>query len=152
MDFTVILEMAHRFGDDETDRPIDTDREHLGRETAISVGAAKDFPFTCPRVAPEETAVLQFRSLGVTVKGILRVNEIDITDALTRDSQLIVHDGTRALWNTHLVLIPANTLAEENVLHIAGEKVKSLSVFSPPKNFDDFIIDNAVVFFKTQMI
>lgn len=150
MDFTVILEKAQRFGDEATDRPTDADREHFGKEEAEFVGVAKDFPFACPGVAPGETAVLQFQSLGVSVEGVLQVNGVDIAGGLARDSQLTVHEGTRAVWNTHIVLIPAGTLAEENVLHIAGEKLKSLSVFSPPKNIDDFIIDNAVVFYKTK--
>lgn len=149
MDFTIVIDGPHRFGDGETDRPMDTDWEHFGREDANLVGPDKDFPFTCPGVAAGETAVLQFRSLGVTINGVLRINDVDIAGGLTRDSQLVVHDGTRVTWNAHHVLIPANTLAEENVLHIAGEEVKSLSVFSPPKNFDDFVVSDAVVFFKT---
>lgn len=150
MDFTVILEGPHKFGDDETDRPFDTDREHFGKESANFVGVAKDFPFACPGVSPGEIAVLQFRSLGVSVKGILKVNHVEIAGGLTRDSQIVVQDGTQATWNTHILLIPAGTLGEQNVLHIAGEKVKSLGAFSSEKNLDDFIVSNAVVFYKTK--
>ncbi len=141
IDFTVIQPVRQRFGD------ASTDLEDSIAEQALFVGKSKDFPFSCPNVAREEWAVLQFESLGVTApradqpdrpRNILQINGIDIPGSIT--------PGQGQFWKVHSLLVPANTLKEDNVLHI-----ESVVIFQEhSEHFDDFIIDNIIIFYKTR--
>jgi hypothetical protein len=146
MDFTVIIAVRQRFGDDTpelSETPVE--------QEAPFVGQAKDFPFSCPNVAVRQLAVLQFQSLGVTALrdfglahvNILRINGVDIPGGITRGPAA----GKIPLWTTHSVLIPENTLREQNTLHIESVPVP----LAHESTLDNFIIDNVVVLFKTRV-
>lgn len=145
IDFTVIQSVRQRFGDIETGGFPDPS---LGEQEAPFVGLSKDFPFSCPGIDTTQQAVLQFESLGVTAprsdlpygsRNILQINGKDIPGSITA--------GQSDFWKTHSLLIPPNVLAkEQNVLHV--ESVILSQDHSP--HYDDFIIDNVVVFFKIE--
>jgi hypothetical protein len=144
IDFTVILANRQRFGDKQADIP-----ERPVEQDATFVGPSKDFPFSCPNVLSGKEAVLHFQSLGVTAvkdfgfgpMNILRINGVDIPGGITRGPDV----GNFPLWTTHTLLVPANVLKDENVLHIESVKIP----LAHEATLDNFIIDNVVVFFKT---
>jgi hypothetical protein len=142
-DFTVIQAVRQRFGDAFTSL-----EDSLGEPEAPFVGKSKDFPFSCPNVSRGEFAVLQFESLGVSAplanqptrpRNILQINGVDIPGSIT--------SGHGKFWKTHSLLVPVNVLKDNNnVLHI-----ESVEIFQEHSiHFDDFIIDNIVVFYKTR--
>lgn len=60
LDFTVIIHVRQRFGDNELE-----DLNDIGLETnAPFVGQQKDFEFRCPNVDPSQRAILLFQSQG----------------------------------------------------------------------------------------
>jgi hypothetical protein len=148
-DFTVIEPVRQRFGDDDI-----REGEDLVEQEAPFVGKSKDFPFSCPNVASGEMGVLQFESIAVTAgrgdspRNILRINGVDIPGGITPGPLLDDHlPSGLPLWKSHSLIVPANVLQEQNVLHIE-------SILLPEDPFgtqiDNFIIDNIVVFFKTR--
>lgn len=154
MDFTVIQSVRQRFGD--SDREDDSPQEL----EAPFVGLSKDFRFSCPQVDSGQMGVLQFESLGVTAgivqifvpepqrqRNILRINGVDVPGAITPNATTQVSSrDVQHYWKTHSLIVPANVLREENVLHI--ESVNILR--TDGRQFDNFIIDNVLVFFKTR--
>jgi hypothetical protein len=149
-DFTVIQPVRQRFGD--------TNHEEFKAELeAPFVGQAKDFPFSCPNVDTAQAGVLQFESYGVTTRNIIQINDVDIPGGITPGAffALLTQYGVTtplSFWKAHSLLIPANVLTEQNVLHI--ESVPTLGSFTygtEDETFDNFIIDNVVVFFKTRV-
>jgi hypothetical protein len=162
-DFTVIQAVRQQFGD--------TTKGADGQEYAIQVeqdapfvGLSKDFRFSCPSVDSTQMAVLQFECLaglagsfyvtapnfsGPGHRNIMRINGVDIPGDITPgpiDEQIVAQagvGGTPPAWRAQLLLVPANVLNEENVLHIE-------TVLLPTGQFDNFIIDNVVVLFKTR--
>jgi hypothetical protein len=145
-DFTVIQAVRQRFGGG----PVS---EFPFEQQAPNVGNSKDFRFSCPNVNPSEIGVLQFESLGVTAgrfaqeRNILQINGVDIPGAITPGPLQPPSDRTTGerIWKSHLLLVPANVLRDQNVLHI-----EAISITGPGFNPDHFIIDNVVVFFKTR--
>jgi hypothetical protein len=144
-DFTIIILVRQRFGDTRADLG-----ETPVEQEAPFVGQSKDFPFSCPNLVPGQTAVLQFQSLGVTAmrgfglgnQNILRINGVDIPGGITRGPTA----NNVPLWTTHSLLVPSNVLREPNVLHIESVAIP----FAHESTLDNFIIDNAVVFFKAR--
>jgi len=143
-DFTVISAVRQRFGDttrDGSEVPVEGE--------APFVGPSKDFPFSCPDVAPGEMAVLQFETVGVSVvsatspRGIIRINGVDIPGGITPGPR----QGDLPLWKSHTLLIEANVLRPDNVLHIESIMLRPLR---EEATLDNFIIDNIVVFYKTR--
>src|SRR3989304_4481404 len=144
-DFTVIQAVRQRFGDE-------VGEEEPVEKQAPFVGQSKDFPFSCPSVGSASAAVLQFESRGVQSgyfdelpRNIIRINGIDIPGGITpgpfwRNENLNRQMG---LWKGHSLIVPANVLREQNVLHIEAVPVPSLS-----PHLDNFVIDNVVVFFR----
>ncbi len=141
IDFTVIQAVRQRFGDLNMGFE-STDELEL---QAPFVGKSKDFPFSCPNVAQEEWAVLQFESLGVTAplqnssfppRNILQINNADIFGGLT--------SGAPRFWKTHSLLVQPGVLRENNVLHIESVLLGHTHF----EHWDNFIIDNIVVWFK----
>jgi len=142
-DFTVIQAVRQRFGDKRTDL-----EDKLGEPEAPFVGLSKDYTFVCPNVASGQMAVLQFETLGVTApradqpsrpRNVLQINGVEIPGRIT--------SGQGQFWKAHTLLVPANVLREQNVLHI-----ESAVIFQEHStHHDDFIIDNVVVFFKTRI-
>lgn len=47
------------------------------------------------------------------------------------------------LWNSEFQLVEPGLLGDENILHIE-------SVADPNGNYDDFVVDNIVIWFKTK--
>lgn len=157
-DFTIIQAVRQRFGDDDPEFTIDQERE------APFVGAAKDFPFRCPGVDSSQMAVLQFESLGVRAgsyqpfavpqpppRNIIRINDVDIPGGLTPATAepsgraVRSQQESQEFWKSHTLLVPANVLREENVLHIEAVK---FGTTQNQANLDNFLIDNVVIHFK----
>ena len=150
VDFTVIQPVRQLFGDRTQGTQFEIPRE---REAPF-VGKSKDFPFSCPNINPRQTAVLQFESLGVTAGGrtntqdrnILRINGINIPGGITAGPGHPLGGGkVIPLWKSHSLIVDANVLKEQNVLHIEAILIQ----IGIEQTLDTFIIDNVVVFFKT---
>ncbi len=87
--------------------------------------------------------VLQFNALGVSSwNNVIQVNGVDVPGGISPGPLWIYLDPHVPLWNTHTLLIDGSVLQETNVLHIE-------SADNGDGNFDDFIIDNIVIWFKT---
>ena len=153
LEFTVVINVRQRFGDNEN---VDKELE-VG---APLVGLQKDYEFACPNVDKSQTAVLLFQTMGVSHdKNILQVNGQPVFGgipgggvdrAVISEPGLSEHgspriiDLSRAVWNANVLLITPGVLRENNVLHIE-------SVPNDDGDPDDFIIDNAVVLYKTRV-
>jgi hypothetical protein len=154
IDFTVIQPVRQRFGDGnlEGDFPLEQEAPFVGR--------SKDFPFPCPKVDSSQMAVLQFESLSVTAgrviffvsenlkrRNIIQINSVNIPGGITPGATRNLGGGREEhFWKTHSLIVPANVLKQENVLHIESVEV----AISGGTTLDNFIIDNVVVFFKTR--
>lgn len=136
-DYTVIFSVRQRFGDNTQEGQFPTEQE------APFVGREKDFPFSCPNVNRAQSAVLQFESLGVQSRNIIRINGTNLFGGLTAGPAQIAPSPPTPLWKTHNLIVQANVLNQQNTLHIE-------SVPNATGNHDDFIIDNVVLFFKTR--
>jgi hypothetical protein len=148
-DYTVIIAVRQRFGDSPGGTLGSPGRdwgEYPIEHEAPFVGLSKDFVFDCPHVDSSQFGVLTFNSLGVSnFNNLLQVNGRDVPGGISVGPVWIYLDPHIPLWNTHSLLIERNGLKEhENVLHIGS--VAPLEF----EELDDFIIDNAVMWFKTQ--
>ena len=153
IDFTVIQPVRQRFGDDNPDYEWPQEQE------APFVGTSKDFSFSCPGVDSSQWAVLQLESFAihagrVTVftpgypRNILRINDVDVPGGLTPGaSEKITNLRSQHFWKSHTLLVPANVLRATNVLHVESVKLPASAGIT---NFDNFIIDNVIVFFKVR--
>jgi hypothetical protein len=141
-DFTVIQAVRQRFGDEIADLG-----EASVEQSAPFVGKSKDFRFSCPNIARGEAAVLEFQSLGVSARNVLQINGVNVASGITPGPMGAKAQGKAApLWNAHVLLVAANVLKEENVLHIESVSIP----FAHEQTLDNFIVDNIVVFFKTR--
>ncbi|SFV19807.1 hypothetical protein [Bradyrhizobium arachidis] len=158
IDFTVIQPVRQQFGDRNRVTAFETKVEL----EAPFVGIAKDFPFSCPNVDPSQMAVLQFESLGVTAGGrtndrdrnILQINGVSIPGGITPGPAIAsIQIGsvpapiTIPAWKSHSLVVDANVLRENNVLHIESVIIH----LGNEESRDTFIIDNIVVFFKARV-
>jgi len=151
-DFTIIQAVRQRFGDGPP-----TQFEVYFENDAPFVGRAKDFPFSCPNIDLKAMGLLQFESLGVTAGGItnygnarniLQINGNDIPGGITPGpaiEDLSEKYPLIPIWKSHSLIVPQYVLREENVLHIEAVKM----AIAIEETYDTFIIDNIVVFFKT---
>lgn len=161
MDFTVIQAVRQHFGDRNVrDSAFPSGSEFPLEQEAPFVGQSKDFPFPCPKVDPSQMAVLQFESLSVTAGGhyvfspefsgkrnIIRINDVDIPGGITNAPYVQAVERIWHFWKTHSLLVPAHVLNDEgNILHIESIKIP----ISGGDTFDNFIIDNVIVLFKTR--
>ena len=144
-DFTVIQAVRQRFGDEAGE-------EHPVEKQAPFVGQSKDFPFSCLSVDSASEAVLQFESRGVqsgyfdeSPRNIIRINGNDIPGGITAGPFWRNENRQMGLWKSHSLVVPANVLRVQNVLHIEAVPIPDLR-----QHLDNFVIDNVVVFFKTR--
>jgi hypothetical protein len=135
IDYTVIISGRQRFGDNQRER------EALIETEAPFVGQKKDFPFPCPNVDRSKSAILQFESLGVTFRGQIHINGIQIFGGLTAGAVALDPPA----WKSNCVIVHENVLLDQNTLHIRAA-VNPDNIFA----IDDFIVDNVVLFFKTR--
>lgn len=141
IDYTVVQPVRQRFGDSDVDWPEEVQVEL----EAPFVGRSKDYPFSCPNVDASQMGALQFETFGLTSRdNVIEVNGAPVPGGLTPGSFFTGgYDIVRA-WKAHSLLVPADVLAEENVLH-----VESVSL-GDDGGLDNFILDNVVIFFKTR--
>src|SRR5262245_21227941 len=75
VDYTVVLSVRQRFGDDKVDRIDSLHQREPGLEaSAPFVGAEKSFPFQCPGVDASQSAILLYQSMGVTKPQTMEIN------------------------------------------------------------------------------
>ena len=88
---------------------------------------------------------MQFNAIGVSYRSnVIRINGIDLPGGMyqTPESNEVEDVGAEPLWHTQSLLVPAGTLREQkNVLHIESTTLLNA-------DFDDFIVDNIVIWFK----
>jgi hypothetical protein len=146
-DYTVVITVRQRFGDSPGGTLGSSGRdwgEYPVEREAPFVGLSKDFHFSCPSIDRSQAGVLQFNSLGVSnFNNVIQINGVDIPGGISVGPVWIYLDPHVPLWNTHFLIVDGSVLAEENVLHIESKPEDTFG------NFDDFIIDNAVIWFKT---
>lgn len=143
-EFTVIINVRQAFGDEQ-------DPSELGGENeAPFVGRSKTYTFTTPNADTSEPAILQFMSRGVSSRrNIIRVNDRDIFGGLYTTTQTISLTGEPGaqvfapVWRSNLLIVNPGTLRENNELFI-----ESVNISESGSNLDNFIIDNAVLFYK----
>jgi hypothetical protein len=161
MDFTAIVAVRQRFGDSNVmDSAFPKGSEFPLEQEAPFVGQSKDYPFSCPKVDASQMAVLQFESLSVTAGGqyvfspefsgkrnIVRINGTDVPGGITNSPYVQAVERIWHFWKTHSLLVPANVLRDEgNILHIESIEIPISGGFT----FDNFIIDNVIVLYKTR--
>jgi hypothetical protein len=139
-DFTVIMRVRHQFGDERRD----FQSEALPDFNAPFVGAAEDFEFSCPNVDPSQDAILQFEHRGAAfyVDHPVLINGERLAGGVSAGPRGVNPD--LPTWETRILLIRAGLLGEENTLRIESE------ISTTSGNYDNFTIDNVVVFFKTR--
>lgn len=157
-DFTVIMNVRHRFGDQRKDK----NQEDID-SAAPFVGQSGEFQFSCPNVNPSQVAVLQFEHrgsnqflnfpnpqpdgglVGITPEHPVHINGRKLSGGV---SGAPFSDNGMPIWNTRVLLIPVGVLQEDNILRI--ETTNNGATTGADVNFDNFTIDNVVVFFKTR--
>jgi len=147
-DFTVVIRVRQSFGDGTTDWD-EILVETLGPGAAPFVGTSAEYEFTCPNVRRGADALIQFESIGVHPLGRagLSINGIEIYGGITGGPRLEIADPAAPSWKSHNLIIGPNTLQEQNVLRIESAPTP---VINEPGGWDNFIVDNVVVIFKTQ--
>lgn len=143
LDFTVVISVRQRFGDDEVD--------DLGQETeTLFVGRQKRYPFRCPSVDARQHAILLFQCQGANVQQTLEINDQQIFGGIPAAIGSLaglsfdhVVNVPVAQWNGNIMLVHPGVLREDNVLLIRAKELGD-------DNIDNFIIDNLVVVFKTK--
>jgi hypothetical protein len=142
VDYTIIQPVRQRFGDAD----FGGWEENQVELEAPFVGRSKDFPFSCPNVDAGQMAVLQFESFGLSSRSnVIEVNGFAVPGGLTPGAPLLTPYDLASFWKAHSLLVPANVLADQNVLHI-----DSVDLLDDEDNLDNFIVDNVVIFFKTR--
>ena len=151
LDYTVVMSVRQRFVDSEDDF-----RETSLEIEAPSVGAMKEFSFSCPKVDRSQHAILQFQSLGITHrKNILQLNGTNVFGGLSRSIDISAAESpqttfvfVRQIWMSHHLLIQPGLLQTENTLQIEARNADG----DTGGNLDSFIIDNITVLFKTRTL
>jgi hypothetical protein len=152
-DYTIILSQRQHFGDQpRTFDDVEPDVKF--------VGPTKDFPFSCPNVNPNETAVLMFqtREISISQRNVFRVNGFDVFGAHPAKGNLPASGGLPASpskneWNGNVMLLEAEHMKPNqrlkptgNILHIEARNDNG----GGGGNIDDFIIDNVVIMYKSR--
>jgi hypothetical protein len=148
VDFTVVIRVRARFG---------SSGGQLAEEpTAPFVGQAKSFEFDCPSVDTSKEAALLFQTLGVTHRSNkISVNGVDLYGGIPTSNELLPIPGSPTdsvielnVWITHILLIPDAVLRTVgNTLRIEARAADG----GTDGTLDNFIVDNAVVFYKTRV-
>lgn len=139
MDFTTIIHVRQHFGN--------TEAYLKDVEPGLPfVGATKDFPFDCPKIDPEATAVILFQSRDVDhSKNVIQINPESAEQPAIFGG--IPVSPSKATWNGNVMLVHAKVLLEtNNILHIESRNSAGGSV----GDLDDFIIDNLVVLYHVK--
>jgi hypothetical protein len=140
LDFTVVIRVRQRFGDDKSNNP--------GLETdAPFVGVQKDFAFVCPKVDRSQDAFLLFQSQGVDFQQPLLINGQQIFGGIPSSTDFVTIPNPAQLrivakWSGNVMIIEPGVLQVNNVLRIQAGKDSEGKI-------DNFIIDNLIVVFKT---
>jgi hypothetical protein len=155
-DFTVIMSVRHRFGDQKPDDPYEENAD----VSAPFVGPSADFAFSCRGADSSQEAVLVFEHRGskqaVTFpdpQGDARLFGITEEHPVSINGILLFGGGPAApfssvmpMWSTRTLIVQPGVLRTQNTLHIeTGPGLRA-------NNLDDFTIDNAVIYFKTGSI
>jgi hypothetical protein len=139
MDYTVIVQVRHQFGDDDLD-------------VGVFAGQEKEFTFDCPNVDAGQVAVLLFQGLRVLQEQTLEINGVEVPGGIpvgpiafgfTNQAGADHHAhgfGSQSFgWSAYSMLVSPGVLrATGNVMRIAAREAV------------DFVIDNVVLFFKTR--
>jgi hypothetical protein len=134
-DFTVVRFVRLHLGDGP-------EGDFANEAQAPFRGSSETLTFNCPNIDREQPAVLTLETYDVTVgRNTMTLNGTELSAALrTRPAP--------ETWNSHVVLIDSNVLqSTDNRLVIQAGP----SGGGPEGGqFDDFILDNIVVFYKTR--
>jgi len=110
------------------------------------VGSNNSYRFLCPNVDPRQEAVLLFQTLGVSHdRNFIAINSTGATGQPEVFGGIPV-SRSDVDWNGNVMLIRPGVLAENNILRL-GARASNGSLLG---DIDDFVIDNVVVFFKTE--
>jgi hypothetical protein len=135
LDFTVVIAVRQRFGDDKADeKPSINERESGIEVEAPFVGAERDYPFQCPAVDRSQFAVLLFQSLGVWKPQGMTINgqpvfggipaSVDFdTRTWGRGADAEQRRAVIARWNGNVMLIHPGVLQENNVLRVTATEM-----------------------------
>ena len=123
------------------------------------MGPSGEFRFPCPNVDPSKEAILQFAHRGSTQLLTFPDPQADGgLEGITGEHPVFINGvkmfgGVPAapfrfnrmpLWSTRLLIVQAGVLRPTNVLRIESTPQSTVGT-----GFDDFTIDNVVIFFKT---
>ena len=139
MEYTVIVQVRHQFGDDDID-------------VGVFAGREKEFIFDCPNVDAGQVAILLFQGLRVTSEQTLEINSIEVPGGIPpgpiafgftnqAGSDHHAHGfGSQSFgWSAYSMLVSPGVLrATGNVMKVASREDV------------DFVIDNVVLLFKTR--
>jgi hypothetical protein len=147
VDFTVVIRVRARLG---------SSGEQLGEEpSAPYVGPAESWAFDCPSVDSSKEAVLLFQSLGVSHRqNKISVNGVDLYGGIPTSNELLPIPGSPTdrilelnVWSSHVLLVSGSVLRSSgNTLRIEARDADG----ETDGELDNFIVDNAVMFFKTR--
>jgi hypothetical protein len=138
MNFTVIVEVRHQFGNDDL---------NIG----VYSGQEASFPFNCPNVDTSQTAVLLFQGQQVSIEHVLEINGTAVAGGIPPGpiaagftSTTSAHAHTAAFpsfgWSGFVMLVHSNVLrTSNNVMRVASS------------GGAEFVIDNVVILYKTRM-
>ena len=150
VDYTIIIRVRQRFGDDKSE-PLEPQLE----TGAPFVGASKEFAFATPNVDRSQDAILQFQSLGVSHRAnVIQINGTGLFGGLSTSIEGVATEFAgeftgnfvRQMWMTHSLLVQPGLLRAENTLRIESRDGEG----GTGGNLDNFIIDNALIFYKTR--
>lgn len=162
MDFTVIQAVRQRFGHSWSAE----EGEDEVFSTAPYVGTTAAYYFDCPRVSSGEWAILQFETVGLSFsergedfwqlpsvlgyEGSIQINDAFIPGGLKPGVSVKTNDKKYPSWRTNHLLVPQGLLrVEQNYLFIETPYSRMFSHSSYPRYYDQFVIDNIVVLYKT---
>jgi hypothetical protein len=163
VDFTVIIRVQHRFGQDDSP-PL------RGEEQALFVGAAKEWEFFTNFADSRVDAILLFQSYGVSHRrNVLTINSQQVAGGIPLSIDLSYMTGgegshshsyytggggyhfhsqsieERPVWNSNVLLVSNLINGGRNVLRIEARDQDG----GKGGQLDNFIIDNVVILYKT---
>lgn len=136
LDFSIIIHVRHQFGQEDLD-------------VGVFAGAEASFPFDCPGVDASQHALLLFQSFGVGNEQLLEVNGTAVFGGVPGGGSIAERTGSSGGGHTHR--IPSSEgwngsvmIVNQGVLRDAGNVLR---IRGP---FDEFVVDNVVVVYKTR--
>jgi hypothetical protein len=139
MDYTVIVQVRHQFGNEDID-------------VGVFAGEQFDFSFDCPKVESGQVAILLFQGFRVGEEQTLEINGTEVpggipagplsgglTSFAGSDHHAHSYFSPPFGWSAYSMLVGPGVLRETgNVMHVAS------------RDGAEFVIDNVVLFFKTR--